>query len=157
MSNAKTWANRLRRDAGDRGKSGLGDGMVHLLPEDALALAELLCPANGDSPITHAEIVKLRTFIATQGDQLLAMGAAMRLVRVYVLTSIEFEESGEVAQYVAAWIDNGKWLPHKWPEQWPAVCKFLLDIGFVPQGGLIGLPLEQVGDRAAAENARRIN
>ncbi len=153
--NGATAAAMLRRRSAPY-KNGAPDN-VTLSRAEALDIADLLKPANGDSPITHAEIVRLREFVHMQGQQLISMGAAMRLMRVYVLTSIEFEESGEVAQYIAAWIDNGKWLPHKWPEQWPAVCKFLLDIGFVPQGGLIALPLEQIGDRAAAEKARRIN
>lgn len=150
--NSSTAANRLRRLADDAEPN---NGYVALSIDDARKIAELLMPANGDSPVTHAEIVKNRQFIAAQGDQLLAMGAAMRLMRVYVLTAIEFEESGEVAQYLAAWIDNGKWLPHKWPEQWPAVCRFLLEIGFCPRNGLIGLPDEQIGDRAQAEAERK--
>lgn len=155
--NGATAAAMLRRKASlpDHETGAGDDGTVILTREDALAIADLLKPKNGDAPITHAEIVRMREFIHHQGMQLLSMGAAMRLMRVYVLTSIEFEESGEVAQYLAAWIDNGKWLPHKWPEQWPGVCKFLLDIGFVPQGGLIALPMDQIGDRAAAEMERQ--
>ena len=151
--NGATAAGMLRARA-EQDNSGHEPPFVKLTKAEALAIADLLKPANGDSPITHAEIVKLREFIHHQGSQLLSMGAAMRLMRVYVLTSIKFEESGEVAQYLAAWIDNGKWLRHRWPEQWPGVCKFLLDIGFVPQGGLIALPLEQIGDRALAEQQR---
>lgn len=145
--NSKTMANRLRA------ATNHPSNPVTLSRDDARLIAELLCPANGDSPITHAEITRNRQFIAAQGDQLMAMGIAMRLMRVYVLTSIEFEESGDVVQYLAAWIDDDQWLPHQWPEQWPGVCKWLLDIGFVPDRGMIGLPIEQIGDRAIAGQA----
>ncbi len=151
--NGATAAGMLRAKAGPD-NAGNEPPSVVLSKDQALAIADLLKPENGDSPITHAEIVKLREFIHAQGQQMITMGAAMRLMRVYILTSIEWEESGEIAQYMAAWIDDGRWLPHKWPEQWPGVCRWLLDIGFAPVGGMISIPPEQIGDRAQAAAQR---
>lgn len=155
MSNPKTYANRLRRNAADA--ASRPHTMVCLQPDEAKGIADLLYPENGDSPVTRHEITKLREFIHAQGQQLMNIAILQKLIRVYVLGLVEFEESRDVMGYCKAWIDDGRNLPHKWPDQWPGVCRWLLDIGFIPVGGTIGLPLEQIGDRAAAAEERRVN
>lgn len=149
--NGATAAGLLRRK---RFINGLEQPTISLSNAEAEQIANLLKPANGDAPITHAEIVRMREFIHAQGQQLITMGAAMRLMRVYILTSVEWEESPDIARFMAQWIDDGRWLPLGWPSQWPNVAKWLLDIGFAPDGGKIGLPKDQIGDRAQAAAQR---
>ncbi len=121
---------------------------------EGLAIAEMLYPENGNSPISHHEIQNLRQFIHDQGKQMMAMGITIQLLRVYLFGPLEFEDSPEVVTYCKAWIQDGKFLPHKWPSQWPAVCKFLGEIGFMPLDGCISLPMDQIGDRVEAEESR---
>lgn len=135
-------AESLRRLATNADSAG---GGVGLSPKAARAIADFLAPANGDSPVTRAEIEKIRTQLFDQGQQMIALGAALRLLRVYQLGPVEFEESAAITRYLRDWIDDGQWLALEWPEHLPGVARWLLDVGFAPVDGRIGLPERPAG------------
>lgn len=135
-------AESLRRLAISADAAGGGVGMS---PRAARAIADMLAPPNGDSPVTRHEVEHLRTLLFDQGQQMIACGAALRLLRVYQLGPVEFEESRAIVDYLRGWIDDGRWLGLAWPEQLPGVCRWLIDVGFAPVDGRIGLPERHAG------------
>ena len=64
------------------------------------------------------------------------MTTALKLARTFALSSIEMPGAQEVRKYLAAYIDDGRFLPLRWPGDIPELSQALSNMGFINVKGV---------------------
>jgi hypothetical protein len=90
-------------------------------------------------PSVAIELQRTREHMALQGGQLVRLGIALRLARVWAFSDIELPDSAVIKRFLAGWVDDGSWPMLSWPDELLAVAGWLRDQGFDNIGGAIGV------------------